>query len=281
MKTFYIRSLSAIVFAVIMLGAIWWSEASFYLLFLLVALGAMREYVKLVEQADPRYRAVSPWHRPCVYLLVVMVFFMLSGDHFRFLYMPASFVGVCTGIALVIILFINEGLFMERFASRNMLYSLLGLLYIALPLALMVNLRLDHSWLGLPVLPLGIVFCLWINDTMAYITGSLAGRTPFFPSVSPKKTWEGTLGGIVLTIAAGAVYGYFGHTYSLADWVAVAALVAVTGTAGDLLESKIKRMAGVKDSGTLMPGHGGVLDRFDSMLAATPFIWLYAVVFLH
>jgi phosphatidate cytidylyltransferase len=210
-----------------------------------------------------------------------MVFFMLSGDHFGFLYMPASFLGVWTGMALVIILFISEGIFMERFGSRNMFYSLLGLLYIALPLALMVNLRLDHSWRGLPVLPLGIIFCVWINDTMAYITGSLIGRTPFFPSVSPKKTWEGTLGGIILTIAAGAVYGYFGRTYSPADWVAIAGVVAVTGTAGDLLESRIKRMAQVKDSGALMPGHGGVLDRFDSMLAATPFIWLYAVLFLR
>lgn len=281
MRTFYTRTLSAIVFAVIMLAAVWWSVASFYLLFLAIALGAIREYLRLTDRIHTRSHRLSSWHRPCVYLLVVAVFFALSGNHFRFLYLPASFMGVCGGIALIIIIFISEGLFMDRLGSRDLLYSFLGLLYVALPLGLMVNLRLDHAWHGLPVLPLGIIFCLWINDTMAYITGSLWGKTPFFPSISPKKTWEGTVGGILLTIVAGAIYGYFGDTYAAGDWIVIAALVAVTGTAGDLLESKIKRMAGVKDSGMLMPGHGGVLDRFDSMLAATPFVWLYAVLFLH
>jgi phosphatidate cytidylyltransferase len=281
MKTFYTRSLTAMVFAAIMLFGILWSGLTFYVLFLIIALGAMREYFNLVEDIDPGYRTLSRWHRPCVLLLVVAVFFMLSGNHFQFLYLSASFLGICGGLVLAIIIFINEGLFMDYFRSRNLLYSFLGLLYIALPLGLMVNLRLDYSWHGVPVIPLGIIFCIWINDTMAYITGSWIGKTKFFPEISPKKTWEGTLGGILLTIVAAIIYGYFGHTYTLVDWIVIAAIASVFGTAGDLLESKIKRLAGVKDSGTLMPGHGGILDRFDSMIVATPFVWLYAAIVLH
>lgn len=263
-----------------MLGGILWSTASFYLLFLAIALGAMGEYLRLVRKIDPSYRLVSSWHRPSELLLVVAVFFMLSDRLFTFLYLPASFIGVWLGMLLVIVIFISEGLFMEHFNRKSLWYSFLGLLYVALPLALMVNLRINYSPENFPVIPLGIVIFIWINDTMAYIVGSLIGKTKFFPSISPKKTWEGSLGGVILTVTAGALYGYFGSVYSLVDWVAIAAITAVFGTAGDLLESKIKRLAGVKDSGNLMPGHGGLLDRFDSLLLATPFVWLYVVLFL-
>lgn len=280
MKTFYTRTLTALVFALIMLLGILWSATSFFLLFLVIALGGIREYFRLVDHIDPRYRQVSRWHRPCVYLLVPAVFFSLSGSHFQFLYLPAEFIGWLMGLGLVIMILINDGLFMDHLNVRNLRYSLIGLIYIALPLGLLVNLRFNYSWHDLPVLPLGLIFCLWINDTMAYIMGWQFGKTPFFPLISPKKTWEGTLGGVTLTILVAAIYGYFGHIYRLWDWVAVATLTSVAGTAGDLLESKIKRMAGVKDSGALMPGHGGILDRFDSLLAAAPFVWLYAVFFL-
>jgi len=128
-----------------------------------------------------------------------------------------------------------------------------------------------------------IIGSIWINDTMAYIVGSLIGKTPF-SKISPKKTWEGTLGGIILAVVVMGVIGFFSTRYAnggqvtwvwTLHWVAIAGIAAVTGTAGDLLESKLKRMAGVKDSGHIMPGHGGFLDRFDSLLVATPFVWLY------
>ena len=123
------------------------------------------------------------------------------------------------------------------------------------------------------ILPLIIIFSIWINDTMAYITGSLIGKTPF-SSVSPKKTIEGTIGGIILCIAAMGLLAYYTALPAI-HVCAIAAIAAIAGTAGDLLESKLKRMAGVKDSGNIMPGHGGFLDRFDSLLLATPVVWLY------
>ncbi|MEP6627790.1 MAG: phosphatidate cytidylyltransferase, partial [Ginsengibacter sp.] len=129
-------------------------------------------------------------------------------------------------------------------------------------------------------LPCAIVFSIWINDTMAYIVGSFIGKNPL-SKISPKKTWEGTLGGIILAVLVIALIGNAMGYYSLTDWIVIPLLCGVFGTFGDLLESKIKRMASVKDSGTLMPGHGGFLDRFDSLLIAIPFVFLYYFLFMR
>ena len=124
------------------------------------------------------------------------------------------------------------------------------------------------------VVPLIIIGSIWVNDTMAYIVGSLIGKTPL-SSISPKKTWEGTIGGIILAVVVMGALGYLSQPSSAWLWASIAAIASVTGTVGDLLESKLKRLANVKDSGSFMPGHGGFLDRFDSLLLATPFVWLF------
>jgi phosphatidate cytidylyltransferase len=111
--------------------------------------------------------------------------------------------------------------------------------------------------------------------------GSVIGKTPL-SKISPKKTWEGTLGGIILSIVVVGLVSFYGFKYSLLTYhfIFIAAIAAIAGTFGDLLESKLKRLAGVKDSGAIMPGHGGFLDRFDSLLLATPFVWLYVQLFM-
>jgi len=162
--------------------------------------------------------------------------------------------------------------------------SLLGLLYITLPIVLMIIIR-TNNFNGLndnflKIIPCGIVFSIWINDTMAYIVGSFIGKTPL-SSISPKKTREGTIGGIILCVIVITLIAYFTKFYSVVDWIFISFLCAVFGTLGDLLESKLKRMANVKDSGTLMPGHGGFLDRFDSMLVAIPFVFVYYFLFIR
>jgi phosphatidate cytidylyltransferase len=161
--------------------------------------------------------------------------------------------------------------------------SLVGLLYITLPVGLMIYMRIhdniffdDRTFL---VVPCGIIFSIWINDTMAYIVGSFMGKTPL-SSISPKKTWEGTVGGGILCIIVISIAGGLARFYNYWDWIIISACCAIFGTMGDLLESKLKRLAGVKDSGKLMPGHGGFLDRFDSLLIATPFVALYYFLFL-
>ncbi|MBX9449049.1 MAG: phosphatidate cytidylyltransferase [Taibaiella sp.] len=147
---------------------------------------------------------------------------------------------------------------------------MISTLYIGLPIAMMVDLR-NYAM----VVPVGIVCLIWVNDTMAYITGSFIGRTTF-TDISPKKTIEGTVGGIVFTMIIGWVFGSYMQDYLLPiHWMVIAGIVAIAGTLGDLLESQMKRKAGIKDSGNILPGHGGALDRFDSLLAVLPFVYLY------
>jgi phosphatidate cytidylyltransferase len=135
-------------------------------------------------------------------------------------------------------------------------------------------------------IPCAIIFSIWINDTMAYIVGSLIGKTPL-SKISPKKTWEGTIGGIILAVITSIIYsGLMAEEIKITfstlgiKIVFITLIAAIAGTFGDLLESKLKRMAGVKDSGSLMPGHGGFMDRFDSLLLATPFVWLYVALIM-
>lgn len=163
------------------------------------------------------------------------------------------------------------------------LVSVSGLFYITLPVVLLLYMRLETGITTddnfLKVLPCGIIFSIWINDTMAYIAGSFIGKTPL-SKISPKKTWEGTIGGALLCIVTIALTGNATGYYHFKNWIIIASCCAVFGTFGDLFESKLKRMATVKDSGTLMPGHGGFLDRFDSLLVATPFVALYYFLFI-
>jgi phosphatidate cytidylyltransferase len=168
------------------------------------------------------------------------------------------------------------------------IYLVFALPYIILPLIMFISLGIDLSKNDIDfnkysyLFPCGIIFSIWINDTMQYIVGSLIGKTPF-SKISPKKTWEGTIGGSILCVVVIGTLGYFlpiAQSLAVKHWIAIAAICAIFGTLGDLLESKIKRLAGVKDSGSFMPGHGGFLDRFDSLLVAAPFVWLYVQVFV-
>jgi phosphatidate cytidylyltransferase len=168
------------------------------------------------------------------------------------------------------------------------IYLTLALPYIIVPIIMVIGLGIDLSKNDVdikkysPLIPCAIIFSIWINDTMQYIVGSLIGKTPF-SKISPKKTWEGTIGGAVLCVIVMGLLGYFlpvAQSLAVQHWVTIAAICAVFGTIGDLLESKIKRIAGVKDSGNFMPGHGGFLDRFDSLLIAAPFVWLYVQFFV-
>lgn len=124
-------------------------------------------------------------------------------------------------------------------------------------------------------LALGLIFLIWANDTFAYLTGQFLGRNKMAPSISPNKTWEGFAGGVVFAVLTGWVISQFWDVLAPIDWMVCGGLMGVFGTAGDFLESLFKRQAGVKDSGNLMPGHGGVLDRFDGLLFALPVVYFY------
>jgi phosphatidate cytidylyltransferase len=282
MKTFFTRTATALVFVAVMLFGILYSAFSFFLLFFFVNFFALREYFKLIRHIDAGYQTISPWHKNGVLVASCALITAFTGSHFMVGGLSLGFLGFWLAIIFLLVLPIGETLLSKEFSAKNIGYSALGLLYITVSLGLLVHLRLNPN-AGNPgwLIPLLLIIFIWINDTMAYIVGSLIGRTPFFPSISPKKTIEGTVGGMILAVAAAGVYGYFwGQQWlALQHWLALATIAAIVGTAGDLLESKLKRLAGVKDSGSIMPGHGGFMDRFDSLLLATPIAWLYVHLF--
>lgn len=292
MKTFFTRTATALVFVAVMLGGILYSPFTFFLLFFLINFFALQEYFKLIRNIDPEYASVSGWHRNGILVASCALIMAFTGEHFiSSANLSLGFLGWWLAVIFLLVLPIGEILLSKEFSLKNMGYSALGLIYITLSLGLMIHLRLNYDSIRFTptatgtgpgwLIPLLLIIFIWINDTMAYIVGSLIGRTPFAPTISPKKTIEGTLGGMILAVAAAGVYGhYWGQQWlSLQHWLALATIAAVFGTIGDLLESKLKRMAGVKDSGRIMPGHGGFMDRFDSLLLAAPFAWLYVHLF--
>lgn len=294
-QTFKTRALSAVVFVIVMMAGLLWNHWSFLLLFSIIHFGCWIEYQKLVEKIDPKYAGISPLHRYGVMLAGWGFMLWMTNQAYDlggFSLSDAGFWMLVGGAIAVNI----ETLISRR--GKLIAHSLMGLLYISLGLGLIVSLANpsitfdapsgaplfagEAESLFIPFLPLVVIASMWVNDTMAYIVGSLIGRTPF-SKISPKKTWEGTIGGALLTIV---VVGYLagniqlevaGLQYQLRpiDFYFIGGIAAVFGTLGDLFESKLKRLAGVKDSGQMMPGHGGFLDRFDSLLLATPFVWLY------
>ena len=170
-------------------------------------------------------------------------------------------------------------------------YTMLSQLYIALPLSMIYVLAFIASPDGAvrfeSLIPLSVFVFLWVNDTGAYCAGSLLGRHKLFPRVSPGKTWEGSVGGGLFVLIAAALVGHFAnqgdtpHLLGIPQWMGLGLVVTVFGTWGDLVESLLKRTWGIKDSGKLLPGHGGMLDRFDSSLLAIPaaVIYLYTLSF--
>lgn len=224
-QTFKTRSLTAIVFVLVMMGGILFHGWAFTALFLVIMAGCITEFVRINRRIYANaYVYQLVWTVPYIVMpLLMMIDLGFGGKLF------------------------SEGITGLQPGS----YS--------------------------PLMPCAIIFSIWINDTMAYIVGSLIGKTPFSP-ISPKKTWEGTIGGALLCVLVISLLGYFlpiTQAVHWHHWLAIALLCAVFGTLGDLLESKLKRMAGIKDSGSIMPGHGGFLDRFDSLLLATPFVWAF------
>jgi phosphatidate cytidylyltransferase len=289
-EVFKTRTLTALIFVVVMLVGLLWNFWSFVVLFTIIHFGCWYEYLKLTEKIHTSViDSILKWLFAICGFIPAIVFGI---QHYNSdFYINMFSINISLKLVGWLFIFMTLILLIKNnpdISVKAVWMSFGGFLYISLSIGLFLNLR-DISYnanddtVGIgKVITCGIIFSIWINDTMAYIVGSLFGKTPF-SKISPKKTWEGTGGGAVLCVAVIGLLGYFipaAKQIAVQHWIAIAAICAIFGTAGDLLESKIKRMADVKDSGTIMPGHGGFLDRFDSLLVATPFVWLYIKLFV-
>jgi phosphatidate cytidylyltransferase len=194
--------------------------------------------------------------------------------------LPAFFFALYALLPMVLLLV--ELFLPEEKGFEHLGKYMTGLVYLGLPLVLP---HLISEWYEgfQPLLMMGILWMVWTSDTSAYLIGSRIGRTKLFPRISPNKTWEGTVGGVVLSAAVGLLLGFVMpllgfDELSVPVWVGLGLICGVFGTLGDLLESMLKRNLGVKDSGGLLPGHGGFLDRFDALVLVLPFAVLYLFI---
>jgi phosphatidate cytidylyltransferase len=286
---FKTRALTALVFVAVMLVGLLWNFGSFLTLFTIVHFGCWYEYLNIVEKIHNKkfsfnYRLSLMFGAASVALCFLFFNWFIDGYSLVNFFIPAF------GIVSFIYLLASFFQMKQDIFSKQSFAALAGVLYISFPIGMLFWLYKMASFpngtscsLVLDFyLILFIVVSIWINDTMQYIVGSLIGKTPF-SKISPKKTWEGTIGGIILCIVAMGLVAKFITPFkeiALHHWLIIAALCSIFGTLGDLLESKIKRTANIKDSGSFMPGHGGFLDRFDSILVAAPAVWLYFKFFV-
>lgn len=266
------RTLSGIVYVCLIVGCLLWCQESYCLLFVAISALLINEFNNLVEhhelaQVNNTVSLISG-----VYLFVAFYLFNTQTVGF------AVFAPYILSLLFVLV----SGLYLKhRNPIADWAYMFAGQLFIALPLALM-NVLAFNSSLYSSTLPLAIFVFLWLNDTGAYCFGcTLSKKIPYklFPSISPKKSWIGSIGGGLVVLLGSTVFFYVDGNSSIWFWLGLGLTVCVFGTWGDLVESQFKRQLGVKDSGNFMPGHGGVLDRFDSALLAIPAAVVYVTAF--
>ena len=286
LQTFKTRTLTSIVFAIIMLCGVLIDHWLFFLLFSIIHFGCWYEFQMLAGKIEPAYKNISRLHAAGVMLAGWGFMMWMTNEAYSIGNFSLNEAGWYIMFITIVTLPVIEILFSRNFDLRPILISLGGLLYISFSYGCMMGLRSEGmifgDFFGIDigfVLPLLVIITIWINDTMAYIVGSLIGKTQL-TSISPKKTWEGTIGGILLAVTAVTICGYFLFKADVTQLVIISVITCVTGILGDLFESKLKRLANVKDSGSIMPGHGGFLDRFDSLLLTTPFVWAYVMLFM-
>lgn len=264
MNNFVLRTITGIVFVGVIVSSIVLNPLFFAGLFFCIALLGLNEFYKLLR---------SGGKTPQTYLGLVSGGLLFAGlAAVANSWMNSKY--LLALLPLFVIIFISELYRNKPSPFENIALTLLGILYVVLPLGLLNFLflsELNHTY----SLLLGYFAILWINDTFAYLFGMTFGRHRLFERISPKKSWEGSIGGGLSSVVAAWMIASFENSLPMVHWIAIAIIIVISGTLGDLVESMLKRSLNCKDSGTLIPGHGGILDRFDAVLISAPLIFVY------
>ena len=279
MKNFIVRAITGVIFvAAIVISFL--NPTAMVFLFAIITGMTIWEFAELVN--DRPYVHINQFIST---VAGVYLFFAMAGYNSG---LTPSTVFI-PYILSIIYMLVAELYLKEKDPINNWAYTMLPQLYIALPLSMVNVLAFPESNSYSPVMPLSVFVFLWLNDTGAYCVGSLLGRHKLFPRISPGKSWEGSIGGGVVVILMALLLSHLFSIYfpedqnlSALQWTGLGLVVAVFGTWGDLVESLFKRTLGIKDSGSILPGHGGMLDRFDSSLLAIPaaVVYLYTLTLL-
>jgi phosphatidate cytidylyltransferase len=270
------RVITGFFFVLAMLGGIYGGFWPFCILFGIITTGCLWEFYQMTL---PNEGAIPVIRRVVTTLLAAAPYWYFITAHSE--NELANLLTASVSFASVLLIMALLGPLVQLFTTArlpfaNMGQALFGVLYITLPFFLLFDIAVDPTNTLHPNRVLGLLLLTWTNDTLAYVIGSRIGKYKLLPRISPKKTWEGTIGGAVCTLVIAFAMGkwIFPNDFTLMQWLAVGGITAIFATLGDLVESMLKRSAGVKDSGNLLPGHGGLLDRFDAFIVVLPFAWL-------
>ena len=264
MSNFWKRTLFGALFVAAVLISVIWVFYLFTILFLLFSIGAAFEFNSLLGNNNKVIKRINAAAVGGIFLTTALFFFKLIGEIWFLANLIFPIAVLMYDLKQPCVKFD----FLKTWA-KTIIYPGLG--FVAMIL-LMFNPVNGYHFSQSAFIALLVM--VWVNDTFAYLTGRILGKTLIFPTVSPKKTWEGSVGGILLTIIAGIIFASVYPFMNMISWILVAFIVALAAIAGDYLASILKRKAEVEDSGNFLPGHGGILDRFDSLVIAAPAIWI-------
>ncbi len=265
MKEILRRSLTGVLYVILLLSAVFLNSDAFDFLFMVFGLACLYEFKRLTH------------------LRGYYIFIAYLGLWWAYIYLVSdkALITLLMLFTITINLALLAFLFSKKERSFNTIQKfIIGLFYIGGGCIFLTMIPYKDDKFA-QFLIMGIFILIWVSDTFAYLVGKTLGRTKLYPSISPKKTVEGSLGGLVFALIAAYFLAKYETTLNLNQWLILATVIVVTGGLGDLLESKFKRIAGVKDSGAILPGHGGILDRLDSLVFAAPFAYLTLNLFSY
>jgi phosphatidate cytidylyltransferase len=268
LNNFTKRTLTAVVFVAVLLGCTYYSQIAFAGLFFIITLVGTNEFYSLSEKGG---------EKPQKHLGIIASGYLYATIALSSIQLINSKL-VYSSLLFIFIIFIAELYTKAEKPFNNIAATLLGLVYVALPFSLLNYITTVSGTYSYQLL-FGFFFILWSNDTGAYLVGSAIGKNKLFERVSPGKTWEGSAGGAAASFAVAYFIGEQFTAINRFDWLVIAGILVVIGTLGDLVESLFKRSINVKDSGNILPGHGGILDRFDSLILSSPFVFVYLYCF--
>lgn len=256
--------------AFLILGGVYYSQWSYFAIFVLISIITQLEFYKNVglDGMIP----LKTFGTFCGAMIFALSFFIeggFIGSQFYYLVFPVA--------ACVYMIYLYRKSSIKPF--RGIAFTFLGIIYVAIPFAL-INIIAFHPGRYSGDLIIGSMLILWASDTGAYFAGVKFGKRKLFKRVSPKKSWEGSVGGLLIALAMTYTVSNFSNTLSMKDWLIIGFIIVIMGTYGDLVESLFKRSIEIKDSGSLIPGHGGFMDRFDGLLLAAPFIIAFLKIFM-
>lgn len=269
MNNLVIRSIAGIIFSVVVICSALLGELALGILFLVFSTIGLYEFYAITSEGtrNPTVKWLGLLMGIALYLVLFFVFTDVIEARYLWIF-AALFSIICCSILLQI----------EQRQMQNLAFTVMGLIYVVVPFAL-VNLlahidgTFNYEW------PVGFFLILWANDSGAYFVGKFLGKTKLYERVSPNKTWEGLFGGIAFAFAVAWGLSILFASVPLHQWLVVSLIISIFGNLGDLFESMLKRRFNVKDSGSIMPGHGGALDRFDGLLLAMPVVICYLILF--